>query len=524
MHSDGHFIGSGWIVHLRAGVDGGCRYNARLYVGAGASLMTDSVNIVPVLLSGGAGSRLWPLSRPAFPKQFLVLGEGEDSLLQASCRRLMAVAGAQAPVVVCNEEHRFLVAQQLLAIGCTPQAILLEPEGRNTAPALALAALHQEALGRGDALLLVSPADHLLHLDAVFHEAVARAAHWAAEGELVTFGIEPRSPETGYGYIRQGEMLAEGAFRVAAFVEKPDRATAETYVRDGGFWWNSGLFLLRADRYLEELQRWAPTMLAACRAAFAVAQQDLDFIRLPAAEFALCPSDSIDYAVMEHTDRAAVVPLSSFWSDIGSWSALWETGSADADGNVTHGDVLLDSARHNLAHSESRLLALLGVENLVVVETADAVLVADRERVQDVRRLVKQLTDQGRDEAISHLQVFRPWGSYESLVSAPGFQVKRIVVNPGASLSLQLHHHRSEHWIVVSGEAEVVRGEERFRLQHDESTYIPVGCKHRLHNPAEQPLILIEVQTGDYLGEDDIVRFDDHYGRSAASSSQGDFS
>jgi mannose-1-phosphate guanylyltransferase/mannose-6-phosphate isomerase len=468
--------------------------------------------MVPVLLSGGVGSRLWPVSRELYPKQFLALGTGHHSMLQETCLRLNRLPVA-APVVVCNEAHRFLVAQQLADISLQAQSILLEPVGRNTAPALALAALSLRQAGCGDTVMLVLPADHLLEIGERFEAAITRAHALAEQGYLVTFGIHPDQPECGYGYIRQGEALGEGAFRVAAFVEKPDRPTAESYLQAGGYAWNSGMFMMRADRYLAELQQWAPAILACCEQALATALHDLDFTRIDAGRFAACPADSIDYAVMEHTREAAVVPLDVFWSDVGSWSALWDAGEQDAAGNVSRGDVMLQDVTHSLAHAESRLVALLGVENLVVVETADAVLVADRSRVQEVKKIVDRLREQSRDEAVSHKQVFRPWGSYESLVSAHGFQVKRIVVNAGASLSLQLHHHRSEHWVVVSGEAEVVCGEKIFRLQHDESTYIPVGSKHRLRNPGTAPLVVIEVQTGDYLGEDDIIRFNDNYGR-----------
>lgn len=472
--------------------------------------------LVPVLLSGGVGTRLWPISRELCPKQFLVLDGGSDSLLQATCRRLTGIGPVAAPVVVCNEVHRFLVAQQMAEIGCVPEAILLEPQGRNTAPALALAALHLQARGLAAQPMLVLPADHLLETGPAFTQAIDSARRLAEDGFLVTFGIRPQSPETGYGYIRRGEALPlVDAFRVAAFVEKPDAATAAAFVAGGEHVWNSGMFMMRADRYLEELAQWAPAVLAVCQDALAQAQADLDFIRLPQAALAACPAISIDYAVMEKTARAAVVPLAACWSDIGSWSALWEAGERDATGNVLRGDVLLHDVSQSLVYGESRLVALLGVDRLVVVETPDAVLVAHRDRVQDVRHIVERIRQRGGDEAVSHTRVFRPWGSYESLVSVPGFQVKRIVVNPGSSLSLQMHRQRAEHWVVVSGEAEVVCGERCFRLQHDQSTYIPVGEKHRLANPGKLPLVLIEVQTGDYLGEDDIVRFDDHYGRVA---------
>lgn len=476
-------------------------------------MMIDAGALVPVILSGGVGSRLWPVSRELYPKQFLALGEGDDSMLQATCRRLSALPHVAEPLVICNEAHRFLVAQQMADIGCVPQAILLEPEGRNTAPALALAALHQVAAGQGEAVLFVLPADHLLETGAVFQQAVATGRQLARDGFLVTFGIQPQQPETGYGYICRGEPLAEGAFRVAAFVEKPDRATAESYLRDGGYAWNSGMFMMRADRYIEELAQWAPAMLEACRTALQKARRDLDFTRIDPQSFAACPADSIDYAVMEHTRQAAVVSLPAFWNDVGSWSALWEAGTRDAQGNVVRGDVIMQDVSQSLVHGESRLVALLGVDHLVVVETADAVLVAGRDRVQDVKRIVEQLRADGRSEASLHRRVFRPWGSYESLVIAPGFQVKRIVVNPGAALSLQKHRHRCEHWVVVEGEADVIRGEQSLRLLADQSTYIPAGTVHRLSNAGSVPVVLIEVQTGDYLGEDDIIRLDDNYGR-----------
>jgi mannose-1-phosphate guanylyltransferase/mannose-6-phosphate isomerase len=466
--------------------------------------------LIPVLLSGGVGSRLWPVSREGRPKQFLPMA-GQGSMLQQTQRRL-AGFDTSPPIVVCNEEHRFLVAEQLREVGVDVGRIILEPEGRNTAPAIALAAL--AAIEEDpDAQLLVLPADHYIADGAAFHAAVGVAMGLAAENKLVTFGVVPTSPETGYGYIRCGADLGDNAAELAEFVEKPDLATAEDYLAAGNYLWNSGMFLFRADRYLEALAAHRGDIDAACRSAMAEAEADMDFLRPGREAFLASPSDSIDYAVMEHTDAGAVVPLDCGWSDIGAWSALWDIGDKDEAGNVVAGDVLLDDTRDSYVHSESRLVTTTGVEGLVVVETADAVLVADRDRVQNVKNLVKSLQSAGRSEASVHQRVFRPWGSYESLVTADRFQVKRIIVNPGQKLSLQKHFHRAEHWIVVQGTAEVTRDEEVFTLREDQSTYIPLGTVHRLANPGKIPLELIEVQSGSYLGEDDIVRFEDVYGR-----------
>ncbi|KGE02962.1 mannose-1-phosphate guanylyltransferase/mannose-6-phosphate isomerase [Pseudohaliea rubra] len=466
--------------------------------------------LVPVLLSGGVGSRLWPVSREAYPKQFLPLAS-ELSMLQETLARTEGLAAAP-PLVVCNEAHRFLVAEQLRQLALVPGAIILEREGRNTAPAVALAALHALAADP-DATLLVLPADHIIRDQAAFLAAVEVAAPLAGAGQLVTFGVVPTSPETGYGYLRCGEALGEGAARLDRFVEKPDRATAEAYLESGAYLWNAGMFLLRADSYLEELERQVPAMAAACRAAMAGVSGDLDFLRPDPEALAACPGDSIDYAVMEGTDRGAVVPLDCGWSDVGAWSTLWDVSEHDSDGNVVHGDVIVEDSRGSYLRAESRLLAAAGVDNLVVVETADAVLVAGRDQVQDVKHIVERLRAAGRSEAALHQRVYRPWGSYESLIVAERFQVKRIVVNPGETLSLQMHHHRAEHWIVVHGTAEVTCEDRSFMLGEDESTYIPLGHKHRLANPGKIPLELIEVQSGSYLGEDDIVRFQDAYGR-----------
>ena len=466
--------------------------------------------LVPVLLSGGVGSRLWPVSRAARPKQFLPLG-GEGSMLQETQRRLEGLDCGPA-IVVCNAEHRFMVAEQLRAEAAESPTIILEPAGRNTAPAIALAALQAQSQ-HPEALLLVLPADHHVTNPAAFRATVERAMAPAQAGKLMTFGVVPSSPETGYGYVRCGEVLADGIFSLAEFVEKPDEATAARYVADGAYCWNSGLFLFRADRYLEALSQHQPEMLAACEQAMARAEHDLDFIRPDAEAFLASPADSIDYAVMEHTADGGVATLDCGWSDVGAWSALWEIGATDSDGNVSEGDVLLHDARNNYVRSESRLVTALGVEDLVVVETADAVMVGARDRVQDIKQVVEALTASNRPEASIHQKVFRPWGSYESLVVGEQFQVKRLTVTPGQTLSLQLHHHRAEHWVVVSGEAQVTRGEEQLTLGPDQSTYIPIGMKHRLANRGAAPLEVIEVQSGSYLGEDDIVRFDDVYGR-----------
>ncbi len=466
--------------------------------------------ITPVLLSGGIGSRLWPVSREAHPKQFQPLA-GELSMLQETLARTRDLAAA-APLVVCNEDHRFMVAEQLRQLGITPGALILEPQGRNTAPAVALAALHA-AGADPDALLLVLPADHVIRDVPAFIEAVGKALPAAADGRLMTFGVVPSSPETGYGYIKCGASAGDGLYDLERFVEKPDAATAAQYLASGDYLWNSGMFLLGAAAYLEELGRHAPQILEACRAAMSGAQVDMDFIRPDADAFAACPSDSIDYAVMEHTARGGVVSLDCGWSDVGAWSALWEVAQRDDAGNAARGDVLLDNCSNSYFYSDSRLVAATGVEDIVVVETADAVLVAARDRVQDVKNIVQALKKGQREEVSLHREVFRPWGSYESLVSAERFQVKRIVVKPGAALSLQMHHHRAEHWIVVHGTAEVTCGDKVFMLAEDESTYIPLGHQHRLANPGKIPLELIEVQSGTYLGEDDIVRFEDHYGR-----------
>lgn len=467
----------------------------------------------PVVLSGGSGTRLWPLSRQNQPKQFLAL-IGEHSLYQETLLRASRLPSAAPPVTVCADDHRFMVGEQLQSVGVGNGGILLEPVARNTAPAIALAALHLVARDP-HATLLVLPADHLIDDEAAFRDAVARALALANDGWLVTFGIRPVYAETGYGYILRGPPLGDAGFAVERFVEKPDAATAESYLADGGYSWNSGMFLFRAARYLEELALHAPQIAAAAAHAFATAHGDLDFIRIDADAFAASPSDSIDYAVMERTARAAVVPVSCGWSDIGSWSALWSVAERDADDNRHEGDVISVDTRGSLVRaSDRRLIATLGVEDLVIIDTPDATLVAAKDRVQDVKLLVDQLKRAGRSEHLVHRKVYRPWGSYDSLAVGTGFQVKRIVVNPGAALSLQRHAHRAEHWIVVSGSAEVTCDKRVFDLHENQSTFIPLGSVHRLRNNGATPVELIEVQSGGYLGEDDIERLEDVYGRS----------
>jgi len=466
--------------------------------------------ITPVLLCGGVGSRLWPVSRQGRPKQYLNL-IGETSMLQQTLTRIESVAQT-SPIVVCNEEHRFLVAEQVRLLGITSPTIILEPEGKNTAPAIALAALAASA-SDPEVNLLVLPADHYVGKPSALIDAIEKAASASSQGKLVTFGLVPSRPETGYGYIKQGEALATDVSALEQFVEKPDQPTAEAYIASGDYVWNSGMFMFTAGQFLASLAQFQPEMARVCERAMEQAERDMDFIRPDADVFATCPSDSIDYAVMEYTPHGAVVSLDCDWSDIGAWSALWEAGDQDTAGNVTQGDVVLNKTQNSYVRSQSRLVTTTGVSDLVVVETADAVMVADRHSVQDVKDIVNALKASDRSEADVHHRVFRPWGSYESLIVGEGFQVKRIVVNPGQQLSLQMHHHRAEHWVVVRGTAEVVNGDETLLLKEDQSTYIPIGAKHRLTNPGKFPLELIEVQSGSYLGEDDIVRFEDVYGR-----------
>jgi len=468
--------------------------------------------LIPLILSGGSGTRLWPVSRKNLPKQFLALA-GKGTLFQQTIARTRQLPEVAAPIVVASEDHRFLAADQLLEAGVDHASIVLEPLARNTAPAIALGAL--QALQRDpEAILLVLPADHLIGDTAAFVDAVRQALPLAQQDWLVTFGIRPDRPETGFGYIRRAEAIDAQGYRVGQFVEKPDLPTAESYLADGGYDWNSGMFLFKASRYLDELAQHAPGMLSAVREAHAKATVDLDFVRIDRDAFAKVPDDSIDYAVMEKTRRAAVIPVSCAWSDIGSWSALWLTGDKDADGNLREGDTMTVDTRNCLLRSHDRhLLATVGVDDLIVVTTPDATLVAHRDAAQDVKKIVEQLKAAGRSEHSLHRVVHRPWGNYDSLEAGERFQVKRIEVKPGASLSLQKHHHRAEHWIVVSGTAEVTCDDKVFLLGENQSTYIPLGSKHRLRNPGKVALELIEVQSGSYLGEDDIVRYDDVYGR-----------
>ena len=512
----------------------------------GATVVTP---VTPVILAGGSGTRLWPLSRALHPKQYLSLGVGQGAgrpdatLFQQSALRIAAVGApgiaVQSPCVVANEEHRFTVVEQLRAVGLEPAQVLLEPSGRNTAPALALAALATQRLADdgGDPILVVAPADHAIaRLDA-FTAALRQAVQVASGGGIVVLGIRPDRPDTGYGYIRAGTATDDvdgaghrggqrddhgkaGSLPVAAFVEKPDLATAERYLADGGYYWNSGMFVLRASVWLDALARFRADIHAASEAAFRTASADAAFLRFDAKAFAAIPAESIDYAVMEPASRAGsglalrMVPLDAGWSDLGAWDAVWQVGARDGDGNATRGDALVRDSRNTLVHATSRLVGVIGLDDVTVVETADAVLVAHRSKSPAVKDMVASLAGSGRSEASSHRRVHRPWGWYESVDQGPRFQVKRIMVKPGARLSLQMHHHRAEHWIVVSGTAEVTNGEHMSVLSENQSTYIPLGQTHRLANPGKMPLEIIEVQSGSYLGEDDIVRFEDNYGRS----------
>ena len=465
--------------------------------------------MIPVIMSGGSGTRLWPLSRKHKPKQFLALF-GTNTMFQETVQRLADLNDLMPPIVVCNNDHRFMVAEQLQELAIKDSAIILEPFGKNTAPALAIAAL-QAMLDGDDPLLLILAADHVIHDLPAFHQAISLAKIEAEKGSLVTFGIVPTSPNTGYGYIQADEKNTVS--KVNAFVEKPDLATAIDYVASGNYYWNSGMFMFKASTLINELEIYSPAILTSCRDALAKGEKDLDFIRLDSDAFESCPSDSIDYAVMEHTDKAMVVPLDAGWNDVGSWSSLWECAEQDGDSNVLQGDVMIDNVHNSYIHSDHRLVSVLGLNDIVVVETADAVMVASKNSAQNVKEIVNRLNKDNRSEAETHRLCYRPWGHYDSIDTGSRFQVKRITVNPGASLSLQMHHHRAEHWIVVTGTAEVTCEDKITLLSENESTYIPVGKKHRLHNPGRVPLEIIEVQSGSYLGEDDIVRFDDNYHR-----------
>lgn len=463
----------------------------------------------PVVLAGGTGSRLWPKSRAALPKQFLSL-TSNSTMLQDTVTRLKGT-NAEPPVFICNDAHRFLVAEQLRKKNIEHDGILLEPVGRNTAPAIALAALHATKTGN-DPVLLVLAADHLIKDQEAFHSAIVKAEALANEGKLVTFGIVPDKPHTGYGYIKAGKVLNVG-FEVADFVEKPQPETAKQYVESGDFFWNSGMFMFKASRYIEELGKYNPEMLEVCRRAIETEAPDLDFIRVDSEIFSTCPDDSIDYAVMEKTDSAAMVPLDAGWSDVGSWTSLWETADKDEDGNVCVGDTILEKTRNSYVNAEQRLVSVIGLEDVIVVETKDAVMVAHKDDAQSIKNVVNKLKAEKRPEFEFHREVFRPWGSYDSIDNGARFQVKRITVKPGEKLSVQMHHHRAEHWIVVSGSANVTIDDNTKLVTENESVYIPIGAVHALENPGKIPLELIEVQSGAYLGEDDIVRFSDRYGR-----------
>lgn len=486
--------------------------------------------ILPVILAGGSGSRLWPLSRELYPKQFLNIA-GEQSMLQQTLLRLQGLeahlnnAECAAPFIICNEEHRFIAAEQARSANIQHSGILLEPIGRNTAPAIALAAL--QALGHpnsnqhneSDPILLVLAADHHIAKTAEFQQIVGRGVKYAKQGKLVTFGITPNAPETGYGYIRQGKPFSKYAYAIECFVEKPDLATAEQYIDSGQYLWNSGMFMFKASRYLEELAKHHPQILEACKLALAKQNTDLDFIRIDAEAFKSSPSDSIDYAVMEKTSDAAVIPMDVGWNDIGSWSAIWDVSDKDEHNNVLEGDVLTIDSQYNYIHAENKLVATVGVDNLIIVETKDAILVANKDKVQGVKSIVSQLNQADRTEHVHHREVFRPWGKYDVIDLGKRDKVKRITVKPGHKLSLQMHHHRAEHWVVVAGIAKVTNNERTYLIEEDQSTYIPLGHVHSLENPGDSPLEMIEVQTGSHLSEDDIIRYQNSYRRGEQSGS-----
>lgn len=466
--------------------------------------------ILPIILAGGSGTRLWPLSRQWFPKQFIQLN-GELSLLQQTLNRV-AGPSFDKPLIICNEAHRFLAAEQARLLEIDSLPILLEPEPRSTAPAIALAAFYAHSLNI-DPYLLVMPADHVIDNQVAFEQAVDKAVRHAEQGHLVTFGIEPTFAETGFGYIHRGQPIESGVFHIDRFVEKPDKITAEKYVSTKQYFWNSGLFLFKSSNYIQALTEHQPDMVEACQRAMSKSVQDKDFIRADQTAFSQCPADSIDYAVLEKTDKAVVVSLEATWSDVGSWQALWDISEKDKHGNVLQGDVLAKDVHHSLVRADSRLVVLVGLDDVIVVETKDAVLVAHQSKVQEVKSVVEQLKSDERSECYSHREVYRPWGVYDSIDQGNRYQVKRITVKPGARLSVQMHFHRAEHWVVVRGTAKVTRGNETYLVTENHSTYIPVGEIHALENPGKVPLELIEVQSGPYLGEDDIIRFNDHYGR-----------
>lgn len=468
--------------------------------------------MIPVVMSGGSGTRLWPLSRKQKPKQFLPL-LNKNTLFENTLLRLEGVSSIESPIVVCNQDHRFMVAEQLSGLDLKDSLIILEPEGRNTAPAIAAAAIAAKSK-QDDPLLLVLSADHEIKNVTVFQEAIAMAEKAALAGALVTFGIVPQSPHTGYGYIKANKQAGTTTFPVMEFVEKPDQATAEQYVNSGDYFWNSGMLMFKASTLINELSQFSPDIVEACTEAVEKALSDLDFLRLDHNAFSKCPAVSIDYALMEKTHKAVVVPLDAGWSDVGAWSSLWELSDKDSNNNVLNGDVLVESVNDSYVHSENKLVSIIGLDNLVVVETDDAVLIADKNKVQDIKLIINELKRQNRDEINNHRKVYRPWGYYDSIDSGDRFQVKRIVVKPGEKLSVQMHHHRAEHWIVVSGTAKVTKGEDTFLVSENQSTYIAIGETHALENPGNIPLEMIEVQSGSYLGEDDIVRFEDRYGRS----------
>ena len=465
--------------------------------------------MIPVILSGGSGTRLWPLSRRHYPKQFLPL-VSNHTMIQETLLRLTGISDLKAPIAVCNEDHRFMMAEQLREIDVTPAAIILEPLGRNTAPAVALAALTATS---EDDVLLILPADHVIENVQAFQHAVSQAKLLAEQGYLVTFGIVPTEPETGYGYIKRSTEAVDAAYKVASFVEKPNLETAKTYLESGDYYWNSGMFAFKASSFLSELEKFNPDMLEKCRQALKVAKVDMDFVRLDKEIFATCPSDSIDYAVMEKTAKAVVIPMDAAWNDVGSWSALWDVTDKDASGNAIMGDVLTVDTSNSFIHAHSKLVTVVGLDNVIIVETDDAVMVAAKNRVQDVKEIVDQLKAKNRTEADIHRKAYRPWGNYDLVDIGERHQTKRIVVKPGAKLSLQKHHHRAEHWVVVKGTALVTKGDEQILLSENESTYIPLGIVHCLENPGVIPLEIVEVQSGSYLGEDDIVRLIDQYGR-----------